>query len=103
MLRKKFLAMVGNATYSAAARGVSVDSGSVRANLERSSEELGKDIATIDRNAAMKAKSLRSDAAVARGYAKAYKKAAPWQLAAGLMGGIGNVGIGSSLMFGKEK
>ena len=52
-LRAQYLNLVGTATYSAAARGVAVDSGSVRDNLARSSSEMEHDVATMNCNASM--------------------------------------------------
>jgi hypothetical protein len=100
-LRQKFLGLVGNAEYSAAVRGVAVDSGSVQSNLERSSENLDKDISTINRNAAMKAKTLRTNAKVAKGYEKAYSKTAGLMQFGTMASGLGHMGLGAGLAFGR--
>lgn len=101
-LRQKYLAMAGNLEYSAAARGVSVESGSIHQNLERSSEKLGKDISKIESNAELKSKSLRAEAGVARGYEKAYSKTAGLMQVGGILSGVGNAALGAGLMFGNS-
>lgn len=63
-LREQFLGAVGQYTYGASARGISVKSGSVRQNIESSAMSLGKDIQRQEENARMKANVLRSQAKV---------------------------------------
>jgi hypothetical protein len=100
MLRQKYLGAVGNAQYSAAARGVMVDSGSVRANLERSGENLSEDISKIGRNADMKAKTMRSNARLARGYESAYNTAGGFGKWGAIFGGLGNLGMAAAMFSG---
>ena len=99
-LRQKYLDSVGNLQYSAAARGVAVDSGSVRQNMERSGQNLGEDIAKTNRSASMQAKTLRANAAVARGYEKAYGKTAELTRWGGMLSSLGNLGLGFNLLGG---
>ena len=63
-LREQFLGAVGQYTYGASARGISVKSGSVRQNIESSAMSLGKDIQRQEENARMKAMVLRGQAKV---------------------------------------
>lgn len=63
-LREQFLGAVGQYTYGASARGISVKSGSVRQNIESSAMSLGKDIQRQEENARMKATVLRGQAKV---------------------------------------
>ncbi|MBQ8041857.1 MAG: hypothetical protein IJ273_00840, partial [Alphaproteobacteria bacterium] len=93
ILRKKYLAAVGNATYSAAARGADVNGGGTLAQtLERSSMDLGEDIHTIESNAARKAKSMNKQADIYEIMGKAYAKSAKYMGYAKLAQGLGSLG-----------
>ncbi|MBR2250920.1 MAG: hypothetical protein IJ881_00555 [Neisseriaceae bacterium] len=97
-LRKKYLAAVGNATYSAAARGADVSrGGNLRTTLERSSMELGDDMQTIDKNATRKAGHLRKQADIYETMGKAYAKASKYMSQAKLWQGIGSLGMGLAM------
>lgn len=85
-LRKQYIEAVGNVTYGAAARGVKSTSENVRANVERSSEEMGKDIQTTRENAQMTAREYRLQGKIAKRNAKT-----------SLVSGLAN-GIASGLM-----
>ena len=63
-IREQFLEAAGSYQYGAAARNISVGSGSVRDNLMSSSENLGKDISRMRDEAGAKARSLRSQAKI---------------------------------------
>ena len=64
-LKEQFIAGVGSTLWSAARRGVSVSSGTVQANLMRSSESLGKDIQTMTQNALRQSDALKTQAKIA--------------------------------------
>ena len=81
LLRKQYIEAVGNVTYGAAARGVKTTSGNVRANIERSAEEVNKDIQTNRENAQMAAREYRLQARIAKRNAKS-------SLVSGLASGI---------------
>lgn len=70
-LRQQFIESAGNYMFGAAQRGIAVQSGSVQANLQRSSEALGKDIQTMQQNASMQAGALRTQAKIAKIKARA--------------------------------
>ena len=98
MLRKRYLAAVGNATYSAAARGADVNGGGTLAQtLERSSMDLGEDIHTIESNAARKAKSMNKQADIYEIMGKAYAKSAKYMGYAKLAQGLGSLGLGLAM------
>lgn len=65
-LRQQFIESAGNYMFGAAQRGIAVQSGSVQANLQRSSEALGKDIQTMSQNASLQASALRTQAKIAK-------------------------------------
>ena len=97
MLREQFIGAIGSYQFSAANRGVSVGSGSVRDNIESSAISLGKDIQSAKQVAQMQANALRTQAKVAKLQAKS-------ELVGGILGSVGTVanavsswGIGSSL------
>lgn len=60
MLREQFLESIGNYTYGAAQRGVSVGSENVKANIESSAISLGRDIQKKTKSAELKANALRA-------------------------------------------
>lgn len=62
ILREQFLNSVGTYQFGAAARNVSVGSGSVQQNIMRSSENLGRDVQRVQQNANMQASALRTQA-----------------------------------------
>lgn len=98
LLRKKYLAAAGNATYSAAARGADVRAGGVlSATLERSSMELNEDTAKIHKNAESKARSMRTQASIYEKMGKAYAKSSKYMAAAKLFGGLGSLGTGLAM------
>lgn len=63
-LREQFLGAVGSYSINVARRGVSVNSGSARLNIERSAMSLGKDIQRQEENAKMQAQALRQQAKI---------------------------------------
>lgn len=65
-LRDQFNEYIGNEIYSASTRNIKTDSGSVRGKLEKSSENIGKDIQTITENASQKASAMRDKAHMLR-------------------------------------
>lgn len=73
-LRQSYIESAGNYVYNAARRGIDVSSGSVRSNLQRTSEELGKNVQDIQRNAEIEKKNLQMQA-VAQQATKKIKKA----------------------------
>lgn len=100
ILRKRYLAAVGNATYSAAARNYDVSrGGTLRTNLERSSMELGDDIQTINKNAERKAATLNKQADIYEKIGAAYAKYSKHMSRGKLWGSIGSLGMGLA-MFG---
>jgi len=62
MLRESFNTMLGQETFTATRRGISTQSGSVRASKELSAKNVGEDIATTKASAKSKASALRSQA-----------------------------------------
>ena len=70
-IREQYIQAASNYAYSAARRGVDVNSANVRQNLEGSAEAMGKDIQRLEENAYVKASSLRNQAKVEKAYAKA--------------------------------
>lgn len=100
-LRKKYLAAIGSATYSAAARGADVNAagGILQSDLEKSSMELGDDMATIERNANRRAKTMRTQADIYEKMSKAYGKSSKWMMYSKMFSGISNLGMGLA-MFG---
>lgn len=97
MLREQFIGAIGSYQFSAANRGVSVGSGSVRQNIESSSISIGKDIQNAKKVAAMQASALRTQAKVAKIQSRT-------AMVTGILGGIsatagaiGNYAIGAKL------
>lgn len=66
ILRQQFVEAMGAYQMNAAQRGISVGSMNVRSNLEGSAMSMGEDIAKAERNAAMKASALRTQAKIAK-------------------------------------
>lgn len=99
-LRKKYLGAIGSATAAAAARGADVNAagGVLQQDLERSSMELGDDMATMERNASRKAKSMRTQAEIYEKMAKGHEKSSKWLMASKLFSGVTNLGVGLALM-----
>lgn len=60
LIRENFNQAIGNATVSAAQRGVKTTEGSIAKNIEDSSANLGKDVQKLDDNAKAKARMMRS-------------------------------------------
>jgi hypothetical protein len=82
-MREQFLENVSKLQYGAARRGIKVNSGSVQSNMETSAKNLGDDIGTVQRNAQEKAGALRTQARIDK-----------INNFAGLMGSLGNIGLG---------
>lgn len=61
-LRQSYIESAGNYIYNAARRGVDVSSGSVRSKLQRTSEDVGKEVQNIQRNAELEKKNLQMQA-----------------------------------------
>ena len=103
MLREQFISSIGSYQMSAAQRGVSVGSGSVRNNIESSSASLGNDINTLKKSAQLQANALRTQAKVSKMQGKS-------ALVSGMLGGVSqaigaysNYKIGSKLLDGVNK
>lgn len=64
ILRQQFVEAMGAYQMNAAQRGISVGSMNVRSNIEGSAMSMGEDIAKAERNAAMKASALRTQAKI---------------------------------------
>lgn len=73
-LREQFIQSAGSYMMSAANRGIAVQSGSVQSNLERSAENLGKDIQKMESNASLQAKAYITQAEIARQKARTMKR-----------------------------
>lgn len=70
-IRQQYIQAAANYSYNAARRGISVNSASVRSNLEVSAEAMGKDIQRLEQNAYLEANALRAKAKIAKTYGKA--------------------------------
>lgn len=70
-IRQQYLQTAANYSYNAARRGISVNSASVRSNLEGSAEAMGRDIQRLEQNAYLEANALRAKAKIAKTYGKA--------------------------------
>lgn len=92
-LRQQFIESAGAYMFGAAQRGIAVQSGSVQANLQRSSEALGKDIQTMSQNASLQAKAYRTQAKIAKAKARA-------GLVSGIASGIGGIALSTAGLFG---
>lgn len=88
-LRQQFIDASGAYMFNAAQRGIAVQSGSVQANLQRSSEALGKDIQTMQQNASLQAGALRAQGKIAKAKARA-------GLVSGIAGGISNIAMSTA-------
>lgn len=99
-LRKKYLGAIGSATAAAAARGADVNAagGVLQQDLEKSSMELGDDVATMERNADRTAKSMRTQAGIYEKMAKGYEKSGKWLMAGKLFSGVSNLGLGLAML-----
>jgi hypothetical protein len=75
-LREQFINAASSYMFGAAQRGIAVQSGSVKSNLEHSAGNLGKDIDTMGKNAKLKALQLATQANIARDKAKGMRLAA---------------------------
>jgi hypothetical protein len=84
ILREQFIGAIGSYQFSAANRGVSVGSGSVRQNIESSAIGLGKDIQKAQRVAQMQASALRTQAKLAKIQGKT-------AMVTGILGGISSL------------
>lgn len=84
MLRQQYISAAGNYIQNAAMRGINVNSGSVRSNLESSAINMGQDIQTMNKNAKMQAKALRSQAKIS-------DIAAKGSMLSGVFGGISSM------------
>lgn len=92
-LREQFINATGSYMLGAAQRGIAVQSGSVKSNIERSAENLGKDIDTMQRNADMKSLALSTQANIA-------KKKASSMMRAGYANAVAGVAQNVSGIFG---
>lgn len=70
-IRQQYLQAASNYAYTAARRGIDVNSASVRQNLEGSAEAMGMDIQRLQQNADVKASALRTQAKINKAYGKA--------------------------------
>lgn len=61
-LRESFNQAIGDYAYRATQRGFKVSSGSVQGNIEKSAINLGKDIATTEKNVESRAKMMENQA-----------------------------------------
>lgn len=97
-LRQSYIESAGNYIYNAARRGVAVSSGSVQSNLRRTSEELGKNVQDIQRNAEIEKKNLEMQA-IAQQATKKIKKA---QGKVNMLMNFGDIGFSAmeKMMFG---
>lgn len=95
-LREQFISAVGSYQWGAANRGISIQSGSVKSEIEQSAINLGKDIQMSAENASMQAQALRTQAKIMKGRAKA-------QQFNTIMGGIGSLASAvGSYAYGSE-
>lgn len=92
-LRQQFIDASSTYMFNAAQRGVAVQSGSVQANLRRSAESLGRDVQTMQQNAALEASSLKAQAKIAKAKARS-------QLVSGIAGGISNIALSTAGFIG---
>ena len=96
-LREQFISSVGAYQMSAAQRGVSVGSGSVRNNIESSAMSLGSDLQRMKKNAALQASALRTQAKVAKLQGKSALVGGILSGISSAAGAIGTYSIGSEL------
>lgn len=83
-LRKQFTTNVNSAMQGAANRNISVTSGAVVGQIGAGSRDLGKDIATIEKNAESKAKQLENQS-------KYYKTASAATSSNAIYGALGDI------------
>lgn len=88
-LRQQFIDASSTYMFNAAQRGIAVQSGSVQANLQRSSEALGKDIQTMQQNAGLQASALRTQGKIAKAKARA-------GLVSGIASGISDIAMSTA-------
>ena len=93
-LRQEFINSAGAYMFGAAQRGIAVQSGSVQANLQRSSEALGKDIQKMSQNASLQASAYRAQAKIAKAKARA-------GLVSGIANGIGGIALNTAGLMGE--
>lgn len=74
-IREQFIQSAASYSFNAARRGISVNSASVKSNIQNSAETLGKDIQTMSQNAKLQANAMRTQAKIAQIYGKAQHKA----------------------------
>ena len=96
-LREQFIGAIGSYQFSAANRGVSVGSGSVRQNIENSAIGMGKDIQKAQKVAQMQASALRTQAKVAKIQARTEKVTGILGGISAVAGAIGNYAVGAEL------
>jgi hypothetical protein len=94
-IRQQYLQTAANYSYNAARRGISVNSASVRSNLEGSAEAMGKDIQRLEQNAYLEANALRAQAKIYKAYGKAERNKAVTESAVNIFGTAMSMG-GSS-------
>lgn len=99
-LRKQFINAIGNATYNAAARGVKVTSANVQQNIERSAGEMDEDIRKSKKFAGMQVDNLRMKGLNLSTQARIAKKAGKAKLVTGMLNGISDIAMGSSIYGG---
>lgn len=97
MLREQFLSSVGTYQYGAAQRNISVGSGSVVGNIERSAGKLGEDITTMQKSAGLEARALRTQATNMRKAAKANQVSNILGAVGSLAGAVGSFALGYSM------
>lgn len=96
-LRKEFIGAIGNATYSAAARGVKVTSANLQQNIQRSAGEMDEDIRKSKKSAKMQADNLRMQGRNLQTQAKIAKQGAKSALVGGILGGISDIALGAGI------
>lgn len=96
-LREQFISSIGSYQFSAANRGVSVGSGSVRQNIEESAMSVGKDIQKAKTTAQMQANALRTQAKVAKIQSRAAKMHGILSSMSSLAGAVASYSMGSAL------
>lgn len=97
ILREQFIGAIGTYQFSAAQRGVSVGSGSVRQNIESSAISMGKDIQNAEKVAQMQASALRTQAKVQNLQAKSALVGGVLTSISSMAGAYNNWKIGADL------
>lgn len=90
-LRQQFINATSSYMFGAAQRGISVQSGSVQSNLQRSSENLGKDIDLMQRNANLKSLALATQGNIARKKASSMMRAGYANAVAGVAQNVAGI------------